>query len=235
MSDQGPLPDRRPDDFGLIETLLWTRAGGFDLLPEHLARLVASSAALGFACDEGKVRAALDAAVAPPPEPSSAAREREQTAAAAERLRVRLVLSRDGAVETSATPIDPVPPETVWRVVVARRRFSSDDPLLRHKTTRRALYEDELAEAMKSRGADEVLFLNERAELCESARCNLFAPQGDMLLTPPLCCGLLPGTLRASLIAGRRAKEAVLRLPDLPRGFFLGNSVRGLVRARLIE
>ncbi len=219
MSDQGPIPDRRADDFGLIETLLWTRARGFDLLPEHLARLAASSAALGFAYDEGKVRAAL--ALSLPP--------------SAERLRVRLVLSRDGAIETSATPIEPVPPETVWRVVVAQRRFSSTDTWLRHKTTRRALYEDELAAAMKSRGADEVLFLNEQGELCESARCNLFAPEGDGLLTPPLSCGLLPGTLRASLIATGRAREAVLRLSDLPRDFYLGNSVRGLVRARLIE
>ena len=48
MSDQGAIPDGRENDFGLIETLLWTRAGGFDLLPEHLARLAASSARVGF-------------------------------------------------------------------------------------------------------------------------------------------------------------------------------------------
>ncbi len=251
MSDQGPIPDRRADDFGLIETLLWTRASGFDLLPEHLARLAASSATLGFAYDEGNVRAALDAAVAPPPCPSSA-HAAEGTLRLDEdanllplprsgeglgrglRLRVRLVLSRDGAIETSATPIDPVPPETIWRVVVAQRRFSSADAMLRYKTTRRALYEDTLADAQKRFGADEVLFLNERDELCESARCNLFAPSADALLTPPLSSGLLPGTLRASLIAQGRAREAVLRLSDLPRDFFLGNSVRGLVRARLM-
>jgi branched-subunit amino acid aminotransferase/4-amino-4-deoxychorismate lyase len=255
MSDQGPLPDRR-DDFGLIETLLWTPDGGFALLPEHLARLAASSAALGFAYDEAKVEAALasiipndpasplpqsggglgrgalngDAVGAgpPPPHPSPAAQERQ-------RLRVRLVLSRDGTLETTVTPIDPVPPETIWRVVIAQPCFSSEDPLLRHKTTRRALYEDELARAMRDQGADEVLFLNERDELCESARCNLFVPQGDTLLTPPLSSGLLPGTLRASLLAQGRATEAVLRVADLPETFWLGNSVRGLVRARRID
>lgn len=232
MSDQGPIPDRRADDFGLIETLLWTNAGGFDLLPEHLARLAASSETLGFAYDEGKVRAALDAAIAPS---QISVQEREHSATLPERLRVRLVLSRDGGIEVSATPIDPTPPETIWRVALATRRFSSADPLLRHKTTRRALYEDELAAAMKDKGADEVLFLNERDELCESARCNLFVPQGGALLTPPLSCGLLPGTLRASLIASGRAREAILRLADLPRDFYLGNSVRGLIRARLTQ
>jgi Branched-chain amino acid aminotransferase/4-amino-4-deoxychorismate lyase len=144
-------------------------------------------------------------------------------------------LSKNGSLETSATPIDPTPPETVWRVTLAERRFSSADPLLRHKTTRRALYEDALAEAVKRHGADEVLFLNERDELCESARCSLFVPSGDILLTPPLSSGLLAGTLRANLIAEGRAREAVLRLDDLGREFYLGNSVRGLVRASRID
>lgn len=242
MSDQGPIPDRDAD-FGLIETLLWTREDGFALLAEHLARLAASSTALGFCYDEEKVGAAL-AKMIPPPQPSPAEgrlirrpslddllREREQAAAPAQRLRVRLVLSKDGAIETSAAPIEPTPPETLWRVVIAERRFSSADPLLRYKTTRRALYEDALADAATRYGADEVLFLNERDELCESARCNLFVPHGEMLLTPPISSGLLPGTLRASLISQGRAREATLRLEDLGEEFFLGNSVRGLVRA----
>jgi branched-subunit amino acid aminotransferase/4-amino-4-deoxychorismate lyase len=221
MSDQGALSGGRDNDFGLIETLLWTRGEGVYLLAEHLARLAASSAALGFAYDEARVRDALNAAVAN---------------AASERLRVRLVLARNGTLETSVTPIEPIPSATVWRVAIAERRFSSADPLLRHKTTRRALYEDALAEAVQRCGVDEVLFQNERGELCEAARCNLFVPQGEILLTPPLSCGLLPGTLRAALIAQGRARESILRLEDVARTeFFLGNSVRGLVRARLVE
>jgi len=221
MSDQGALSDGRENDFGLIESLLWTRDEGLRLLPEHLARLAASSAALGFVHDEARVRNAMNAAVAE---------------ASNERLRVRLVLAREGTIETSVTPIEPITPDTVWRVAVAKRRFSSADPLLRHKTTRRALYEDALTDAAQRYGADEVLFQNERDELCEAARCNLFAPQGDVLLTPPLSCGLLPGTLRAALIAQGRARESILRLEDISRSeFFLGNSVRGLVRARLLE
>ncbi|MFA6205401.1 MAG: aminotransferase class IV [Methylocystis sp.] len=220
MSDQGALSDGRENDFGLIETLLWTRDEGFGLLAEHLARLAASSAALGFADDEARVRDALNAAVA---------------GTSNGRLRVRLVLARDGTIETSVTPIEPIPPNAVWRVAVAKRRFSSADPLLRHKTTRRALYEDALGEAAQRYGADEVLFQNERDELCEAARCNLFAPEDETLLTPPLSCGLLPGTLRAALIAQGRARESILRLEDISRSeFFLGNSVRGLVRARLV-
>ncbi|QGM96200.1 aminotransferase class IV [Methylocystis parvus] len=226
MSHQGPLPDRDAD-FGLIETLLWTPEAGYALLPEHLARLAASSAALGFRYDEAEVQAALDAAPSP--------RKRGEGWAHDAGLRIRLVLSRDGAIETSAVPVEPIPPGTVWRVALAKRRFDSGDPLLRHKTTRRALYEDELAQAVRSCGADEVIFLNERDELCEGARCSLFVPTENALLTPPLSCGLLAGTLRAHLLAQDRAREAVLRLLDLEKGFYLGNSVRGLVRAALIS
>ena len=48
MSSQGALPDG-PKDFGLIETFLWTREGGYFLRAGHRARLVNSARALGFA------------------------------------------------------------------------------------------------------------------------------------------------------------------------------------------
>ncbi len=110
--------------------------------------------------------------------------------------------------------------------------FDSRDKLLRHKTTRRDLYENALAQA---RGADEVIFLNERDEICEGARTNVFVGGDGALLTPPLSCGLLPGVLRADLLARGKAREKILRLDDLRGGFFLGNSLRGLLAAQLAE
>lgn len=215
MSAQGALPDGR-DDFGLIETLLWTPDGGYWLVEGHRARMAASAAALGFAFA---------------PEVFEAALERARAGAEAEALRVRLVLSRDGSIEAAAAPFQPDPPEKIWRVAVAPTRFDSRDSLLRHKTTRRARYEDALAAS----GADEVIFLNERDEICEGARTNLFVARDGLLLTPPLASGLLPGVFRESLLAEGRAREAVLGLGDLRENFFLGNSLRGLLRARRIQ
>lgn len=208
------------DDFGLIETLLWTRGEGIHLLDEHLARLRASARELGFALDEAAFLRALEDLTRAPQ---------------AERLRLRIVLHRDGRLETGAIPIEPIEQGAVWRVAVARRRFASNDPLLRHKTTRRELYEGELAEANARYGADEVLFLNERDEVCEGARASVFLSRDGVLLTPPVESGLLPGTLRASLLASGRARESVLRLGDFGERaeFYMGNSVRGLVRAAL--
>ncbi len=218
MSDQSAIPDRRVSDFGLIETLLWTRGEGFFLLAEHLERLRRSSAQLGFRHDEARVVDALTRAAESFP------------GAAGGRLRVRIVLSADGAIEPSAARIEPVAENAVWTVAVAERRFDSTEPLLRHKTTRRELYETELARS----GADEVLFLNERCEVCEGARANVFLAREGVLLTPPLSSGLLPGTLRAHLLREGRAREAVLRLADFEGAdFYMGNSVRGLVRGIL--
>jgi len=213
MSAQGALSDGR-DDFGLIETLLWTREGGCWLVAGHRARMAESAEALGFAFAPG----AFDAALA-----------RACAGAEAQALRVRLVLRRDGFLAAAAAPYAPEPADRIWRVAIAPARFDSRDPLLRHKTTRRALYEDALAVS----GADEVVFLNERDEICEGARTNLFVKRDGVLLTPPLGCGLLPGVFREHLLAQGRAREAVLSLADLRDVFFLGNSLRGLLRARL--
>jgi branched-subunit amino acid aminotransferase/4-amino-4-deoxychorismate lyase len=218
MSDQGAIPDRRVIDFGLIETLLWTKTEGFFLLAEHVARLRDSSERLGFRFDEASVVAAITRAVEDFPD------------AASQRLRVRLVSRADGAIETSATVIEPVAASTVWAVAVARQRFLSSESLLRHKTTRREIYETELV----CSAADEVLFLNERDEVCEGARANVFLAREGVLLTPPLSSGLLPGTLRAHLLREGRAREATLRLADFEGAeFYMGNSVRGLVRGGL--
>jgi branched-subunit amino acid aminotransferase/4-amino-4-deoxychorismate lyase len=211
MSVEGALPD------GLIETYLWTRAEGYFLRDGHLIRIENSAAALGFAFSATDWDAALAQACKKPP---------------AAILRIRLILRADGAIESSTAPFTPEPEGKIWRVGIASTRFGSRDPLLRHKTTRRALYEKALAAA---RDADEVIFLNERDEVCEGARTNIFVVRDGALLTPPVSCGLLPGVLRANLLAQGQAREKILRREDLRGEFFIGNSLRGLFRARLMD
>ncbi len=82
-------------------------------------------------------------------------------------------------------------------------------------------------------GAEEVIYVNERGELAEGSRTTIFLERNGHLETPVLSSGLLPGTLRAELIAQGRAVETVLTLEDLGSAdaIFLGNSVRGLMRA----
>lgn len=77
-----------------------------------------------------------------------------------------------------------------------------------------------------------MLFRNERGELTEGARSNIFIRRGGLLLTPPLAAGLLPGVLRAELLAQGQAREATLTPDDLKGEVWLGNSLRGLIPAK---
>src|SRR5690606_28762830 len=103
-----------------------------------------------------------------------------------------------------------------------------------HKTTNRAFYDEPKKRAHDERGLDELVFLNERGELTEGSFTNLFIERNGTLVTPSLSSGLLAGTLRAELLANGTAHEAVLTLADLEAAdaIYLGNSVRGLIRAK---
>jgi para-aminobenzoate synthetase / 4-amino-4-deoxychorismate lyase len=75
-----------------------------------------------------------------------------------------------------------------------------------------------------------VLLCNAAGEVTETAIANFVAELDGALCTPPLECGLLPGTARAELLARGVLREQVLpvaRLPECPRLYTL-NSVRGL-------
>jgi 4-amino-4-deoxychorismate lyase len=202
-----------PPGLRLIETFGRDADGAFVRLEAHLARLAATAARLGVPFD----RPAIDAALA--------------AVSGDGALRVRLTLDAAGTPEVTAAPRGPAP--TLWRVAIADARLDPDDPWLRVKTSERALYD--AARAALPAGVDELVFLNRRGEVCEGAITTVFLRVGDALLTPPLGCGLLPGVLRGDLLRRGAAREAVLRPRDLDRGaLFVGNSLRGLIRARRV-
>ena len=199
----------------LIETLGWDGAG-FARLQLHLARLAASAARLGWPCDLGAVQAALARAVGEAPAPA----------------RVRLTLNAEGGSEVAlaAMPAQAV----LWRVGLAEERLSSGDPWLTVKSSNRAVYDS--ARAQLPSGLDEVIFQNERGEVCDGSITTLFFDAGQGLCTPPLTCGLLPGVLRAEMLATGTAREAVLHAADLGRvQLWLGNSLRGLIPAVFMD
>jgi len=195
----------RAGDARLIETLLWD-GGAFPRLPLHLARLGSGAAALGFACNPLAVERALRAAVGAAP------------------LRVRLTLGPAGDADVTVAALPAGKAE--WRLGLAEVRLSSGDPWLRVKSTRRAAYD--AARAALPAGLDEVVFLNERGEVCDGTITTVFFDRGQGMRTPPLSCGLLPGVLRAELAV----PEEVLLAEELPRArLWVGNALRGLIPA----
>jgi para-aminobenzoate synthetase/4-amino-4-deoxychorismate lyase len=207
--------------FKLIETLRWGAEEGYVLLERHIERLSASAAYFGFRCDLAKVRRRLDDLAA---------------GFATGTRRVRLLLGHDGDVELTAVAMEMPGPDTVYGYVLSGRPIDPGDPLVYHKTTRRELYDGEFARLSKETGCDEVLFTNTRGELAEGSRTNIFIERDGGLLTPPIRCGLLDGTLRRDLLDDPNVmiEEQVLTPADLEAAerVYLGNSVRGLVPAR---
>ncbi len=189
----------------LIETLRWEN--GFHRLQAHLARMENSAALFGLAFDAAQARAALEGAVA----------------GRAGAARLRLTLNEVGRHLATAHDLPPNP--QAWTYTIAPERTDSTDLLLRHKTSWRELYD------RAHPGSDEVIFCNQRGEVTEGARSNIFVKRGDTVLTPPLDAGLLPGILRAELIASGQAYEATLTPADLDGEVFFGNSLRGLIPA----
>ncbi|OQW43126.1 MAG: aminobenzoate synthetase [Proteobacteria bacterium SG_bin5] len=197
--------------FDLIETMAFDPAHGVPLIERHLARMKASAAALGFAFDRHAARNELQAATFRLGGPS----------------RVRLLLARSGAIAIETAPLPPAPAEA--RVALAPHPLAPADYRRAHKTSDRAAWE-----RGRVAGAFETLYVDADGRLAEGSFTSVFVSRGELLLTPPLP-RVLPGVLRAELIASGRAREAELTPADLADGFFIGNALRGLIPARLLE
>lgn len=205
--------------FDLIETFSWHEQTGLMWEELHIERLRHSARTLSFEYEEADVRLQLAQAV--------------RNLHGAHKL--RLALTKSGKVHIQASPFHPEAEDTIWPVTLSTYRIDSRDALLAHKTTRREFIETELIRLRNLTGCREVLFLNEKDEVCEGSFTNVFVLREGQYLTPPLASGLLPGVLRQALLDSGEAQECVLTVKDLQqaRQFYIGNSVRGLIPVRL--
>lgn len=196
-----------PDAFQLYEAILWEPERGYFLLERHLRRLELSAAHFRFRIDIGLVQIRL---------------AEFATKLSSQPRKVRLELSADGALFLEDVDVKP---STPVRVALAAAPVDSDDEFLRHKTSRRGVYERALASHPQ---AQDVLLWNERRELTESCSSNLVLELAGRRLTPPVSAGLLSGTFRCQLLDDGLIHEEVLSVDMLARAsaLFLINSVR---------
>jgi para-aminobenzoate synthetase / 4-amino-4-deoxychorismate lyase len=200
--------------FDLFETMRFDPSGGIKLLDRHIARIGDSAKLFGFPFDRHAARNELQAA----------------TFRIAESRRVRLMLSPSGRIAIEIQPHQLVPADVV-EVSLMPLPVDVSDFRLRHKTTDRSFY----VEARSAAGTFEVALVDPDGFITEGSFTNIFVRGPGALLTPPLSRGLLPGVLRAELIANGSAVEADLRREDLAEPFFIGNASRGLIPARLVD
>lgn len=206
------LTARRPA-FDLLESLLLEN-GRYWLLERHLQRLCASAAYFRLPCDAATVRQTL---------------AELQARHAQGRWKVRLLVSAGGTVGVEAQPL----PEAALpnrRVALADEPVDDQDVFLYHKTTHRAVYEQR-----RRPGCDDTILFNQRGEVTESLIANVVIQDEQGYWTPPAASGLLPGCLRAELLARGEIRERIITVAELrqARQFFLINSVRGWMNASL--
>jgi para-aminobenzoate synthetase / 4-amino-4-deoxychorismate lyase len=170
------------NDFDIFETIYATRAGGCRHLERHLARLSASAAYFGHPFNPELARAAaLEACAALPDGPH----------------RVRLALRPNGEIVVQTGALAPLSEPVT--VLLSDAPTRAHDIFLRHKTSIRSRY-DAAWRAAESVGAFDTLFFNERGELTEGGRSNVFVKIAGRWYTPPLSSGVLPGVMRGVLL-----------------------------------
>ncbi|MEQ8741907.1 aminodeoxychorismate synthase component I [Parasphingorhabdus sp.] len=193
----------------LIETMAFEPASGIARLEAHLERMKTSAAALQFEFDRHAARNAIQAITFHQDTPAM----------------VRLHLGQSGALAIELKPM-PAPQDGPVRCQLVPMQADRQDFRLHHKTSDRRAYKIEgLGEGVHP------IFVDGDGFVTEGAIWNVFVERDGVLLTPKLERGVLPGVLRAELLENGQAVEADLRAKDLAGGFFVGNSVRGLVTA----
>ncbi|HDL64066.1 MAG TPA: aminodeoxychorismate synthase, component I, partial [Proteobacteria bacterium] len=208
-----------PPDFSLLETMLWTPEDGYYLLDHHLKRILKSAGYFDFPVDINRISEIL----------RSRANNRPQT-----RHRVRLLVNRGGKVSLEERPYPDHPSFSPVRIKLADSPIDSGNHFMRHKTTNRKIYEDART---RSSDCDDVLLWNERGEVTETTIANFILERDGELITPPVTCGLLPGTMRSSMIQDGTIREEIILVEDLKKDdkIYLINSVQGKREAVLLQ
>jgi para-aminobenzoate synthetase / 4-amino-4-deoxychorismate lyase len=203
----------RPRTFELIETMRYDPSRGLRNRDLHMRRLADSAEHFGFRFDRVSVLRQVQAQLA-------------WTGPA----RVRVALSRDGAITVDLAPLaSRAGPVTL---TIDDEPVDSTSPWLSHKTTLREIYERRQS---RHPHVDDVVMINEREEVTEVTRANIALRLDGRWWTPPLRSGCLPGVERGRLIDRKKLLERVLHLDDLRRAEAIAvlSSLRGWRRATL--
>jgi para-aminobenzoate synthetase/4-amino-4-deoxychorismate lyase len=131
-------------------------------------------------------------------------------------------------------PYQPTQLDQPLNVCLAKEAVDSSNIFLFHKTTQRDVYESALRDFP---GADDVLLYNKLGELTEFTIGNLVVELDGELITPPISCGVLPGTFRAHLLETGQVVEKTIPVEQLKdcTQIFRVNSIRKWQRAHIKE
>jgi para-aminobenzoate synthetase/4-amino-4-deoxychorismate lyase len=207
--------------YKLIETMLFEPKKGIFLLDDHIKRLNKSAYFFNIRFDATSLLKELE----------SRCKERKK----ALNYKIRVLLDEAGKWSITFAPITS---QTQGKLSI-RLSAQKTDPgniFWYHKTTNRALYDEEYNKAVKE-GCVDTIFTNIRGEVTEGCITNIFVKKNGVYYTPPIQCGLLPGVYRDHLLHANKSRyrEKVIKRSDLINadGLYVCNSVRGMMRVYL--
>lgn len=203
---KGAILDKLPAYFELIETMR-VENGEVFLLDYHLQRLKKSADRFLFPVSILSLKESIIKYIKEIPE---------------ELYRLKVTVLPDGKCNLQHSfHLGP----TKLRVGLAKKPVNTQNLFLYHKTTHRMVYEQAKQE---QQDWDDVLLWNENGYVTESTIANVVVQFGDKMFTPPIHCGLLPGTFRQYLLDTNQIEEREITVGELSQtnAIYLINSVR---------
>lgn len=145
--------------------------------------------------------------------------------------RIRLTVEKNGEYHIEVKELINADNRIV--VTLAKEPIDKTNVFHYHKTTNRKMYESHREDAEE---VFDVLLWNDQNELTEFTIGNVVVELNGKLYTPPVHCGLLPGTFREKLLKDGIIEEKVIHKDELNNcsKIFLINSVRQWVEVELI-
>lgn len=210
------LLKQKRSDFQLLESLLLEN-GDYFLLDSHIMRLEDSAVYFDFQVEAESVREKLL---------KFAVGKKDG------QWKVRLLASPGGQIQVEGNRITPF--NGTQHIGLAREPIDRENIFFYHKTTNREMYQ-----YFKKQypNAFDVLLWNNREELTEFTMGNVVVELDGVLYTPPIDCGMLPGTYRKQLLASGKIKERKITVDELKgcTQLWFINSVRKWVPVKLIR
>jgi para-aminobenzoate synthetase/4-amino-4-deoxychorismate lyase len=199
-----------PQEFELLETILWEPESGYFLLDYHLQRLQKSAIYFNFKIDLEKIQHQL----------LKSAKSLKSKA-----YKVRILVNKKGEISHETIPFFPPTNPQPVKLRLNSIAIDSSNPFLYHKTTNRSVYQQA---KVTSLDCDDVILWNERGEITETCIYNIIIESNGERLTPSFSCGLLGGTYRQMLLDKNEIKEAIISIDSLKKAekIYLINSVQ---------
>ena len=205
--------------FEIFETMKH-EIGEIKFIDYHIARMKSAADYFLFKFNESKIRKQLSKSIV----------ELDKQKI----KKIKLSLTKWGELRVDVSVI--LKPNKDISVIISHNKIDSTDKFKHFKTTNRKLYDDEYAH-FTSKGFFEVFYLNEKDEIAEGSRTNIFIRKGTNWFTPPLESGSLPGVYRDYFVrSNANVYEKNLKIPDLIEAdeLLLTNALRGEVRVKLL-